>query len=316
MLDKVLPTDIKKRAWVAIAITTILSVGLVFLAIYGIEDYGFAVFILLPVFIGFTPAALLGYRQQITSKQATSISFKSLGAFAVGILVTAFEGIICLVMATPIAIPFTWLGSYLGYSIVSNRPSQSLTAILILFFLVPTTAFIEKDIKPELYKVTTSIVIDATPDVVWDYVVAFPQLEEPTELLFKAGIAYPINARIEGTGVGAIRYCNFNTGSFVEPITIWEEHKRLGFDVVEYPEPMKELSLWDIDPPHLHDYFASQKGLFTLTELPDGKTKLEGTTWYYHDIKPAFYWRLWSDWTIHKIHNRVLEHIKTTSEQH
>jgi hypothetical protein len=88
----------------------------------------------------------------------------------------------------------------------------------------------------------------------------------------------------------------------------------LKFDVVEQPAPMKELSFWDIDAPHLHDYFVSKQGQFKLTELPNGKTQLEGTTWYYHNIKPALYWQLWSDYIIHEIHNRVLTHIKMKSE--
>lgn len=145
--------------------------------------------------------------------------------------------------------------------------------------------------------------------------IEFPQLEEPDELLFKAGIAYPVNAQIEGTGVGAVRHCNFTTGSFVEPITVWDEPRLLKFSVDEQPAPMKELSFWDIDAPHLHDYFVSKQGQFKLTKLPNGNTLLEGTTWYYHNIKPAVYWRLWSDYIIHKIHNRVLEHIKVNAER-
>jgi hypothetical protein len=41
---------------------------------------------------------------------------------------------------------------------------------------------------------------------------------------------------------------------------------------------------------------------------------LEGTTWYINKIKPGFYWKLWSDFIVHKIHNRVLEHIKVQAE--
>lgn len=78
---------------------------------------------------------------------------------------------------------------------------------------------------------------------------------------------------------------------------------------------MKELSFWNIDAPHLHDYFVSKKGQFKLTELKNGKTLLEGTTWYYHNIRPVFYWQEWSDFIIHKIHDRVLTHIKKNSEK-
>ena len=37
---------------------------------------------------------------------------------------------------------------------------------------------------------------------------------------------------------------------------------------------------WDIHPPHLDGYFVSKKGQFTLNQLADKKTELEGTTWY------------------------------------
>ena len=77
---------------------------------------------------------------------------------------------------------------------------------------------------------------------------------------------------------------------------------------------MKELSFYDINAPHLHHYFVSKQGQFKLTKLENGKTLLEGTTWYYHDIRPVFYWRLWSEYIIHKIHLRVLTHIKETTE--
>ena len=185
----------------------------------------------------------------------------------------------------------------------------------MLLGFIPAMAAIEKNIEPNLTSVTTSIEIDAVPETVWKNVIEFPQLAEPTEFIFKTGIAYPINAKIEGAGVGAVRHCNFTTGSFVEPITIWDEPRLMKFDVTEQPAPMKELSFWDIDAPHLHDYFISKQGQFKLTVLPNGKTLLEGTTWYYHNIKPAFYWQLWSDHIIHKIHERVLTHIKANSEK-
>lgn len=233
----------------------------------------------------------------------------------VGLMIFAIEGLICIAMATPLAILLMWLGSFIGYLIIRKKPDSSAMSILILMGMIPIMSFVEKDTTSELRAVTTSIEIKASPDKVWENVVEFPQLEEPTEFIFKTGIAYPINAKIEGTGVGAIRYCNFTTGSFVEPITAWNEPNLLQFDVLEQPEPMKELSFWDIDAPHLHDYFVSKKGQFKLTKLSNGNTLLEGTTWYYHNITPAFYWRFWSDEIIHKIHERVLSHIKKNAEQ-
>ena len=168
--------------------------------------------------------------------------------------------------------------------------------------------------KDDLRFVTTSIEIKASPEIVWKNVIAFPQLKSPTEFIFKTGIAYPINATIKGEGAGAVRHCNFSTGSFTEPITVWDKPNLLQFSVVDQPEPMKEISFYDIHPNHLHGYWASKQGQFKLTKLPNGHTLLEGTTWYINKIKPDFYWTLWSDYIVHKIHTRVLEHIKIQAE--
>lgn len=83
---------------------------------------------------------------------------------------------------------------------------------MILFIVsIPLMAFVEKDSVPALTSVTTSIEINASPEAVWKNVVEFPELTAPTELIFKSGVAYPTSAKIVGSGVGAIRYCNFTT---------------------------------------------------------------------------------------------------------
>ena len=118
-----------------------------------------------------------------------------------------------------------------------------------------------------------------------------------------------------GRGVGAIRHCEFSTGPFVEPITVWDEPRRLAFDVTAQPHPMRERSPYrELHPPHLEGFFRSQRGQFLLTPLDSGRTRLEGTTWYEQDIWPGPYWRLWSDYLVHKIHSRVLDHIKAEAE--
>jgi hypothetical protein len=132
--------------------------------------------------------------------------------------------------------------------------------------------------------------------------------------VLKLGFAYPIEAKIDGTGVGAVRYCNFNTGPFVEPITVWQEPNLLAFDVKEQPEPMTEMSPYEhLTSAHL-TYLRSLKGQFRLYEK-EGKTVLEGTTFYTHDISPDVYWRQYSDEIIHQIHLRVLNYIKKVSER-
>lgn len=314
-IENLLPSDDSKRKWISIGVTVVISVLLTLWMIYGMGDYGISLFIFLPLLLGICPVVLYGLKKGVSKKQAWQIALLALGIYTGGLLLFAMEGMICIIMAAPLAVPLTWAGSVMGFSIVNKVPHQTPTALLIILGIIPTLAFVEKDLAPPLRPVVTSIDIEADLFTVWKNVVEFPQMEEPTEFIFKTGIAYPTHATIDRVGVGAVRNCNFTTGSFVEPITVWNEPHLLRFDVLEQPAPMKEISFWDIDAPHLHDYFVSRQGQFKLTQLPNGNTRLEGTTWYYHNIRPAFYWQLWSDYIIHKIHLRVLEHIKKNAEK-
>jgi hypothetical protein len=162
--------------------------------------------------------------------------------------------------------------------------------------------------------VTTSIVVDAPIADVWKQVVSFSKIEAPPDGIFRLGIAYPIEARIDGMGVGATRYCIFSTGSFVEPITVWDAPHRLAFDVAQNPPPMKELTFYDaLQAPHLHSTMISHRGELRLEES-GGRVTLSGTTWYTHALFPQFYWGPLSDAIIHRIHQRVLAHIKRQAE--
>jgi hypothetical protein len=232
----------------------------------------------------------------------------------------AMEGVVCIVMALPITLTLGILGALLGYQLqrtgLAGRGAP--IAMLLLLVLAPSAIAVSaaNPQKPPLMTATTSVDIDASPEIVWANVVSFPTLAAPTELFFKAGIAYPQSAQIIGRGVGAIRYCRFSTGAFVEPITVWDEPRVLGFDVLLNPAPMKELTPFaDVEPPHLRDFLEATRGEFRIVPLGRGKTRLIGTTWYTDRLWPQAYWKLWSDPIIHAIHMRVLDHIKALAER-
>ena len=164
-------------------------------------------------------------------------------------------------------------------------------------------------------QIPTLLSLDQSLLLVWPHVVAFREIPVPDDWLFRVGVAYPIRARIDGTGVGAMRYCVFSTGSFVEPITRWEVGRRLSFDVIESPATMTELSPYrNLSPRHLHGYLRSRRGEFRFVDLGDGRTRLEGSTWYEIEMAPEGYWQMFSDMLIHRIHQRVLDHIKREVE--
>lgn len=302
-----------KTKFISISITIIISFLLGYLSIYQFESYGWTIFLFLPVLVGFIPSYFLTKKRQVRKSEAIRSGFLTLGLALLLLTALALEGLICIAMAAPLLAALTYLGARLGITLATKNPKVTGTGILIL--AVGFLSFDKANHNPTLIPVTTSVEIDAPIEKVWNNIITFDSIAEPDEWIFKTGISYPTHATIDGKGVGAIRYCNFTTGSFVEPITTWNEPNLLQFDVIEQPTPMNEYNpLWDIHPPHLDGYFASQKGQFKLEKINDSKTKLIGTTWYYVDIQPEFYWSLWSDYIIHKIHLRALNHIKHKSE--
>ncbi|WP_437185750.1 hypothetical protein SH668x_002866 [Planctomicrobium sp. SH668] len=219
-------------------------------------------------------------------------------------------------MAAPIMLPLGAIGGLVGYACVHNEKTP-LQLMLLMIFTIPLMMGIEKITHtPREFLVSTVVDIDAPREQVWKTVLEFPELPPPDEIFFRAGIAYPIKAEIQGHGVGAIRRCIFSTGAFVEPITVWDEPKRLAFDVAEQPHSMTELSPYpNLHPPHLDNSLRSNRGEFLLEELPGNRTRLIGNTWYELEIYPHAYWTIWTQGLIHRIHLRVLEHVKVHAEK-
>jgi len=285
-----------------------------------VPSYGLGLFVALPFCLGLLSVLIYTWRAPHSYAQCVAVSVLACGVFGVALLAFAFEGAICLLMAAPIAGGLAALGGTLGYAIQRHtyHRLESAAMLLLLALFPPAIIGAEAVAHPPApeFAVRSAIEINASPERVWREVVEFSQLPEPREWLFRAGIAYPIRAEIHGRGAGAVRYCVFSTGPFVEPITTWDEPRRLEFSVTHVPAPMHELSPYKgLHPPHLDGFLVSHKGHFALTPLPGGRTRLEGATWYSHHLWPASYWRLWSDYFIHRIHLRVLRHIQAAAEQ-
>lgn len=309
------PDSLFGSAFFAATASAALGGVLIYFGTELIRSYGWSLFLLLPFVMGFTSTALYVRRQPRTFGSCFKVTMLSMLFVAVGLLFVAIEGAICILMATPLALPLGALGASVAYSLWDDARLPTINAMLLV--MLPGMQFAEKAVMPvpTVYEVKSDIEINAPPEVVWNEVVAFAEIPPPTELLFRAGIAYPIRAEIHGSGVGAERRCVFSTGAFVEPIEVWDAPRLLKFSVTSNPPPMEEWTPYKhISPPHLHGFLVSNGGQFHLTPLPGGRTRVEGTTWYRHSLNPERYWKWWSDGIIHKIHMRVLRHIKERAE--
>lgn len=283
---------------------------------YGLGNYGAPLFLGLPFFMGFLSALLYGVRQRRTLKECTGVALLSLFITAVALVCFMIEGILCIASLLPIGAALVLIGAVVGYAVQSLPPEGSgRTQSSVLCGLALAAALTLPVPNSQTLSSVTTITVNRPPKDVWPHVIAFSEIKPPREWLFLQGVAYPVRARIEGHGVGAIRYCEFSTGPFIEPITVWDEPRELRFSVTDTPPALTEFNpLGEVITPHLDGYFDSLGGQFLLTEIAPSVTEIQATTWYTHKVAPVWYWELISDPILHLIHTRVLRHIKQEAE--
>jgi uncharacterized membrane protein YhaH (DUF805 family) len=302
------------NAAIAVGVSIMVGALVLLVSVYVFSTYGASLFLGGPMLMGTTASYLYNRGEKRSYLASLGVGFASVFFAMCALLLFALEGGICIAMAAPLVLPIGAMGGLVGKAMAdATRPSgEWMAAVVVLPLLTGLESLAAR--SPE-YVVVTSVDVDASVESVWNHVVQFPELSEAKEWYFRLGIACPKRATITGLGVGAVRRCEFTTGTFVEPITTWDAPRRLAFDVTQQPDPMIELSPYrNVRPPHLNHFLRSTRGEFQLVPLNDGRTRLEGRTWYRFDMFPASYWSLWSDFFIHRIHERVLEHIKGLAE--
>lgn len=307
-----------------IAVSGILGFVLIAVATLVLREYGLALFVGTPFVVGMAGVWLTSLSGRVSFFLGLFIG--AMSTIVLGVLLLGFgvEGGVCIVMAMPLFVVISALGSIVAVVAISEsaRWSERSFTLLVATFLVTPLIFGAELIAPRrapLRVVSSSILVHATPEEVWAVLIAFPPIPAADgthsgDWLFRAGIACPLRAEIEGSGVGAIRRCIFDTGPFVEPIDVWDEPKRLAFSVATQPAPMREWSPYSIHPPHIDSALVSHRGEFELIDQGDGTTLLRGTTWYHNSMWPQWYWGVYSDTIIHRIHMRVLEHIGAVAD--
>jgi uncharacterized membrane protein YhaH (DUF805 family) len=306
--------DRLKSALLGIGAALAITIPTVLLGVYFKRNYSFGLFLGTPFTAGWVSGQVFNARHPRGAGETIRVALLATLLAGGVLLAFAAEGAFCLALAFPLAGLVAIPGALLGRSVALRGTGPS-SRVGMAALAAPLLVLAEPRQPVPTYEITSVVEVAAPPERVWANVVSFPRLPPPTEWLFRIGVAAPERARIEGTGVGAVRYCDFTTGSFEEPITAWEEGRRLSFDIVRQAPPMREWSPYrDVNPPHLDGYFRATHGEFRLVPLPGGRTQLEGRTSYTVDMFPQGYWAMAAGWIVQTIHLRVLRHIKRLAE--
>jgi hypothetical protein len=213
------------------------------------------------------------------------------------------EGIICLVIVSPLLLGFVFVGALLGRWLFQRRNSR-----LNLSLIPLALAILVADVHtPHHYEnaVSDRVVIHAPPAQVWAHLAAVPPItEKPDFWLFQMGLPYPVQSTVSGIGVGARRRCLFSHNRvFEEKITEWSPGRKLTFEITQQPRD-----------PEILGHARVERGQFVLEDNHDGSTTLTGTSWYELSVYPAWYYDLWASRIARAVHLRVMGHIKTLCE--
>lgn len=254
-------------------------------------------------------ARLAGQDSDGMSFWATGIAYCSGNLL---MLLFAFEGAICLLMAFPIGFGSACLGAHI-VNLLSPGGGRALASVIIL---LPLAMLDARNSPAETRRAeNTSLVIDAPPDKVWPFLFNLPSVPAPKDLLMRNGIAHPLATISTGQRAGDSRTCLLSTGPMPERITEIVPDRLLRFRVLGTPACMKELNPFgEVKARHLVGYYTCEQGEFRLDPLPGGKTLLEGSSTYSFRIYPAAYWSLWTDHIVEQVHQEVMQEVKRRAE--
>ena len=213
------------------------------------------------------------------------------------------EGIICIIIVSPLVLAFMWIGVLIGkYILPKNRTRLRASTLLLLIILFVYDTFSEHHYINE---VTDEMTINAPPERVWKYVAEHPvNTTRPDYWLFKVGLPNPVQSIVTGDTVGSERKCIFSNGATFDELVVESKHaRRYTFDICKQPED-----------PEIIGHIEIRRGQFILEGNADGTTRLVGKSWYRLKVYPVWYYGIWAEDITREVHLRVMEHIRILAE--
>jgi hypothetical protein len=278
-------------------------------------SYGFGIFVASPFTIGATTGYFANRRADLSPLGTAELAAGAIFLGGIALLTAALEGLICILMAAPLAMVAALVGGMLGRAIAlySRRPArQGLSVVALL----PVIFALETSLPTAVpFDTLSRVQIGAPPPAVWKVLVRTDLSEEPVALAFRLGLAYPVRGEVLGEGIGSIRLGVFSTGVALERVTEWIPNRKLSFILLNEVPAMRELSPYaKVHAPHVVGYFRTTNTSFELLDREDGNTEVIERTSHVLSLEPVLYWLPLARWVVHENNARVLAHIKRRAE--
>jgi hypothetical protein len=317
----------KQLVWVGCGLGAVY--GILARAMFGLNKTGgiFAVmsssFIFgVPIVLGFITVWFGEYRERYGWPRRVLAPWLSSLACLGCCLLFAWEGIICIFLWLPLVLILSSLGGVLAGTLrlffPSDRSKMFCVAVVavIPFCAAPLESL--RTAATEVRTVHSSIEIAAAPEVVWREIRSVPKITEAEHsfsLSHLLGFPRPVEALLEGEGVGAVRHARFEGDVlFIERITEWEEKKRLSFAIRADTESI---------PPTTFDehvtiggpYFDVLRGSYWIEEAGSKRVVLHLSSDQRLSTGFNFYSHLWTEALMADLQEYILGIIKRRCEK-
>lgn len=228
------------------------------------------------------------------------------------------EGIICILMGSPIIIVAALVGVGIGV-LAKKLAYRALGKKLSIIVLLPYALLMAEQGMPTPVAIRTvdrSIFITASPEAIWQHI-NYPTNIQPSELAqgiaYRIGVPYPIEARTLEPRKGGMRELKWQRGvTFKEEITAWEPNRYIQWNYLFAADSFPPGSLDDHIKIGGH-YFNLIDTSYRLTPL-DGGTRLDVHVTYKVSTNFNWYSAKWADYLLGDSAEAILQFYKHRSE--
>ena len=291
----------------SIILTTIfIGTGIAFLFL-GLVDYSWILFGLLPIVLGVAIGTMKVRKYALWGTVITTI------LLLIAIYIPGLSGVICIVMAIGLVVPFIFLGYVIArlvkrYELIKESNSLPILLLPLIPFLIaaPTEHFLKKD-KEAIIEVRTEKVFSYTPDQVFDAIKSVDTLDADKPFLLKLDLPIPTKCILEKEEVGALRTCyfkggrlsnaDFGGGTITERVTQLERGKVLQMDVIDYNLIGRK-------------WLGFKQAIYFFEPAGNNGCKLTRITTYTSILTPRFYWEPMEKLGIRQEHDYVFNNLE------
>jgi hypothetical protein len=308
-------------------------VGLVIGALYGLMLRGMfewrvlqdvyeivsASFLCLAPFATGAIAVFFGSRDRgLSVGEQISTAVGTMLFFLIAMFVLFIEGLICIMLVLPVFMIASIIGGLvMGLAL---RLVKYNGAVVSCFAILPVVfAPLESRLTPDSHErtVANTVVIDASATDIWNNLTSVTDIKKQelgVSFTHAIGVPRPLQAAMNGSGVGAVRTSHWEKGvQFKEVVTQWQPPYQLSYDFDIPPNSIPRAAL-DRHVEIGGEYFTVVRGGYTILPLSAQQCEVTLQTTYANRSNLKLYGDLWGDFVFGDFHRSILRLIKRRAE--